>query len=85
VALGTRHRRVCAGQREHRRVVEARWAPAAGGVAEGTVRRESRRNVIWAGCSRKVCVVARVTRGRSIGVVVVRVALHAGQRGMHSS
>lgn len=73
------------GQREGRVVViERRRRPAAGGVADRAVRRESRGDVIGI---RGAVVVGLVTavarRGRGV-VVVIRVALRAGQRGVHT-
>ena len=77
---------VCApGERKRRVVViERRGAPAAGRVADRAVGRESRRDVIRIRRPVEVRLVARVARGRRVGVVVVRVALRAGQRRVHA-
>lgn len=75
---------VCARQRECRVVViKGGWAPAARGVADGAIRREPRSNVIGVRGSSKIRLMAGVACRRRRCVVIVRMALRAGQRRMH--
>jgi len=66
-------------------VVERRRGPTARCMADRAVGRESRCDVVRIRGPVVVRLVARVTGGRSIGVIVIRVALGAGQRGMNAS
>ena len=80
MATGARHRGVCAGQREGSVVVVKRCpCPICGGVADGTIGRKSRRDVVGVGRPLKGAQVAGDASGVGAGqtVVVVHVALLA--------
>jgi hypothetical protein len=64
-------------------VVKGGRAPSAGGVADGAIGGESRRDVIGTCGSVEVRLMASVACGRSRCVVVVGVALRAGEGRMH--
>ena len=85
VALRAGDRRMRTCQREPRVVViERRRAPTTRRMADRAVGREARRYVVRIRCAAVVGLVARVTSRGCVGVVVVRVALRAGQRRMHA-
>lgn len=80
VTRGAGQGRVRAGERESRVVViEGGWDPGAGGVADGTICREARGNVIGIGGACEVLLMAAIAARRNAGVIVVDVALSAGQ------
>ena len=65
-------------------MVEGRRRPAARGMAERAIRWKSSRHVVRISGPCEVSLVTRVASRGSVDVVIVGVALHAGQRGMHS-
>ena len=86
VALSARGRHMRAGQRESRlRVVERRWTPGGGCVTHRAIGRENRSNVIGIDRLSEVRLVALVTIGRRMYILIVHVAMDAGQGGVHSS
>ena len=60
-------------------MIERRRAPPACSVTKRAIRRESRCDVVRAGCAREVLLVTGIAGGRSVRVVVVCVALRACQ------
>ena len=85
VALVARQGDVRSGEREAGGVVvECCRVPAAGGVALRAIRREARCDVIGICGGGEVLLVTGVAGSWSGRVVVVGVALRAGQRGMHA-
>ena len=78
VALGAGHGGMRASEREHGRVVEGRGGPGCCGVAEGAIGGESGGHMSGIGGAGKVCLVAAIAGGGQRCVVVVGVALRAG-------
>ena len=78
MALRARNGGMSASQREDRSMIERRRRPAARGMAECAVGRESARDMRGVRSSIKVRLVASITRGRKGRVVVVDVALRTG-------
>jgi len=64
VALRARNSRMRSRQRERGRVIESGRGPAAGRVAQGTIRGEAGRNMIWICGPGKIRLVARVAGRR---------------------
>lgn len=79
VALRTRNRRVGAGQREYRCVIERGCRPVRGCVAQRAIRREPAGDVIGIRGSGIVRLMATVAISRRSLVDVVCVALNTGQ------
>jgi len=78
MAQGAGHGGVRANQREYRGVIEGRGGPDRGVMAESAIGRESRCNVVGIGGPGEVFVVASVAGGRQRSVVVIDMALRAG-------
>lgn len=84
VALGACKCRMRSCQRKYGCMVEGRWAPTARRMADRTIRREPRRNVIRIGGAGEIRLMTGIAGGRRIYIIVVRMTLHARKSCMRS-
>ena len=85
VALPANHRNVGASQgKTCLGVIKAGRTPPARGVTVRATGRKPRAHVIGIRCGNKIRLVTGIAIGRRIYVLIVGVALHAGQRGVHA-
>src|ERR1035441_8590031 len=78
VALGAGERGMSAGEREDRGVIEGGGSPVGGRVAKCAVGGEAGSYVIGVGGCGEICLVAAVAGGGQSCVVVIHMALRAG-------